>query len=58
MTGDSDVLVPPQNSRILAERIPDAECRIIEEGGHIFFIEQPEATNAALLDFFGRHPVS
>jgi pimeloyl-ACP methyl ester carboxylesterase len=56
MTGDADRLVPPENSRLLAGRIPHAELRIIEGGGHIFFIEQPRATNEALLDFFARHP--
>ncbi|MBW2270589.1 MAG: alpha/beta hydrolase [Deltaproteobacteria bacterium] len=57
MTGDADVLVPPENSRILAGRIPNAEFRVIEGGGHIFFLEQPAATNEALLDFFGRNPL-
>ena len=58
VTGDADVLVPPENSRILADRIPNAELRCIEGGGHIFFMEQPEATNTALLDFFARHPIA
>ena len=58
MTGDADILVPPENSRILADRIPGAELRILEGGGHIFFLEQPEATSRALLDFFARHPIA
>ena len=57
LTGDADRLVPPENSRILASRFPNGEARILEGGGHIFFMEQPEATNAALLEFFGRHPI-
>ena len=57
LTGSHDVLVPPENSRRLAARIPGAELAVIEEAGHIFFAEQPEATNRLLLDFLGRHPL-
>lgn len=53
--GTDDVLVPPENSRLLAERIPGAELVEIEDTAHIFFIEEPEATNRALLAFLGRH---
>jgi pimeloyl-ACP methyl ester carboxylesterase len=35
VTGDSDTLVPPENSRILAERIPCAELTVLEDSGHI-----------------------
>ena len=57
MTGDADVLGPPENSSILAQRIPNGELQVIEGGGHICFIEQPRATNAVLLGFLGRHPI-
>jgi pimeloyl-ACP methyl ester carboxylesterase len=55
LTGAQDILMPPRNSELLAERIPGAELVMIEEAGHIFFCEQPEATNRALLDFLARH---
>ncbi|MEJ2089980.1 MAG: alpha/beta fold hydrolase [Gammaproteobacteria bacterium] len=51
MTGKQDILVPPENSRMLAERIPNAELVEIDQAGHIFFCEQPEAVNEALLTF-------
>jgi 3-oxoadipate enol-lactonase len=51
LTGDADVLIPPENSKILAERIPGAELKIISGGGHQVLVEQPEACNAAVLDF-------
>jgi len=54
-TGVGDRLVPPENSRVIAERIPGAELKFIEGGGHVFFIEQPQAVNALLLDFLSRH---
>lgn len=53
--GTDDVLVPPENSRVLADRIPGAELVEIEETAHIFFIEAPEATNRALLGFLAKH---
>ena len=55
ITGRQDVLIPPENSRMLAERIPDSELAEIDQAGHIFFCEQPEATNKVLLDFMTRH---
>ncbi len=51
LTGDRDVLIPPENSKILAERIPGAELNIIPGGGHQVLVEQPEACNSAVLEF-------
>ena len=55
ITGDKDRLIPMENSRTLASRIPEAELLIIEGAGHIFFIEDAEETNKVVLDFLGRH---
>jgi pimeloyl-ACP methyl ester carboxylesterase len=55
IAGDADRLIPPENSRILASRIPDAELVIMENAGHGFFSETPESTKA-ILDFLRRHP--
>jgi 3-oxoadipate enol-lactonase len=51
LTGDGDLLIPPENSKNLAERIPGAELKIISGGGHQVLVEQPEACNAAVLGF-------
>ena len=51
LTGAEDVLIPPENSRIIADRIPGAECLVLEGGGHQILIEQPEACNRAIIDF-------
>ncbi len=51
MAGSHDVLIPTVNARKLAERIPGARKVIVENAGHVFFAEQPEACNQALLDF-------
>ena len=55
LTGSHDRLVPKENSGILADRIPGAELVEIPDAGHIFFAEQPDETNAVLLDFLLRH---
>lgn len=56
LTGNEDLLIPPENSTILAERIPRAQLRVIEGVGHQLFIEEPEACNRAVLEFLGsRH---
>jgi pimeloyl-ACP methyl ester carboxylesterase len=55
MTGDADLLVPAENSTLIAERIPGAELVSVADAGHCFFQEKPAATNAALLDFLRRH---
>ena len=55
IAGDNDRLIPVENSRILASRIPEAELAILKGAGHEFFIEDAEKANEAILDFLGRH---
>lgn len=49
--GDSDLLVPTENGRILASRIPGSRLVILPNAGHMFPTDQPELTRAALLEF-------
>ncbi len=51
LTGSEDVLIPPENAKIMAQRIPDARMHAIDDGGHLFLIEQPQQFNAAVMDF-------
>jgi pimeloyl-ACP methyl ester carboxylesterase len=55
MTGDEDPLIPPENSRFLAEHIPGAETVIFPAGRHAFNVEFEEESNSAVLDFVRRH---
>ncbi|MBX7220157.1 MAG: alpha/beta hydrolase [Blastocatellia bacterium] len=50
ISGDEDEIVPTQNSRNLADRIPQATLEIMA-GGHAFFMEQPEAYNQIVCEF-------
>ena len=54
LSGDTDVIVPVQNSRNLAAKIPGAELSICEGGSHTFFIEQPGEFNSVVSEFLGR----
>jgi pimeloyl-ACP methyl ester carboxylesterase len=54
LTGDADVLVPMQNSRNLAAKIPGAELRSIAGGSHLFFIEQADEFNSVVMEFLER----
>ena len=51
LTGDADAIVPVQNSRNLAARIPGAELRIIEGGSHTFFMERADEFNRIVTEF-------
>ena len=51
LTGDKDIVVPPQNSYNLAAAIPGSELKIIEGGSHMFFVEQAEEFNRTLVEF-------
>lgn len=52
ITGDEDRMMPPENAKLLAEGIRDAELYIVKGAGHGFFQERPEEVNKVLIDFF------
>ena len=51
MHGDQDRLVPLENGRSVAARIPGARFQLIRNAGHILTTDQPEACLQVLLDF-------
>ncbi|HYV56441.1 MAG TPA: alpha/beta hydrolase [Candidatus Nitrosopolaris sp.] len=56
ITGDADLLIPPANSRVLAEHIPNAKLVTIPGGSHGFNFETPERFNREVLDFLAGVP--
>jgi 3-oxoadipate enol-lactonase len=54
INGDADRVVPVENARILASRIPNAELKIFKNTGH-GMIEAGEELNRIILDFLRRH---
>jgi len=51
ITGAEDALIVAENSRMLAEKIPGAQLRIIPGGGHQFLVEQAHVANEVVLAF-------
>lgn len=49
--GEDDGMVPPENSRQLASRIPGAKLQLIRQCGHLPMLEQPEAVAGAVFEF-------
>lgn len=56
LAGTADRLIPAENSRILASRIPGAELAFFEGAGHGYLWEAEEEANLAVRDFLKRHP--
>jgi len=52
--GEQDAMAPLANARLLAQRIPDAELCVIPGAGHVFPLERPEETYAALSGWLDR----
>lgn len=55
IAGRDDRLVPAENSRKIAARIPGARLTELP-GGHLFFTEYPAEFNRAVIDFVRAHP--
>jgi len=51
LSGDSDVIVPIQNSRNLAAKIPGSTMCVLDGGSHTFFIEQAREFNHIVTEF-------
>ena len=55
IVGSEDKVLPPEESRILADVIPGAELSTIEHAGHLSNIEFPDRFNTILREFLDRH---
>jgi pimeloyl-ACP methyl ester carboxylesterase len=51
IAGAEDVLVPPQNARYLAGKIPGAKLALIENGGHGLMFQLPDEFEAQVTEF-------
>ena len=51
--GDQDRLVPPENGRALAARIPGARFELIRDAGHVMVTDQPEECVRRVREFLG-----
>ncbi len=53
MGGAHDTLCPPKKLAFVAELIPHAQCRVLEDAGHLPTLEQPEESATALREWLG-----
>lgn len=51
IAGSEDRVVPPENARLLAGKIPHAHLDIIEGAGHVVLIEAPDRFNHDVIAF-------
>ncbi|HEU4759650.1 MAG TPA: alpha/beta fold hydrolase [Dehalococcoidia bacterium] len=58
ITGTEDQVVPAENARILAERIPGAQLLELAGAGHGFLVEKAAEANAAVLGFLRQYRAS
>jgi pimeloyl-ACP methyl ester carboxylesterase len=49
--GDSDLLIPTENGRIIARAIPNAELVMLKDTGHRFMTDRLEESSRAILSF-------
>jgi len=57
VTGDHDPLVPPEQSRWLADNLPRADLVVLEKVGHMPHLEAPTALEKAITAWLAEHPV-
>ena len=55
MHGEQDALVPPENGRIIAGRIPGAELVMIPNANHVLMTDQPEHVSEVLVEWLDRN---
>ena len=48
--GTDDEMLPVENARLIADRIPGARLEIMDGIGHLFWVEEPERTVELLLE--------
>jgi pimeloyl-ACP methyl ester carboxylesterase len=48
---DQDQAIPVENSRLMAEALPDSRLSVLQGGGHMVNLEQPAELNKAILEF-------
>jgi 3-oxoadipate enol-lactonase len=54
MHGEADAMASPDNARLLADAIPDAELALIPGAGHAYLLEQPELARDRVADWLAR----
>ncbi|MEM3149183.1 MAG: alpha/beta hydrolase, partial [Candidatus Jordarchaeales archaeon] len=51
VSGGKDILVPPENGRLIAEKIPNAKLVVFEGSGHGLITQERERFVKLVIDF-------
>lgn len=51
----ADTITPPAGCAAIAEAFPRGEFRLLEGPGHLSYLDAPDAVNALIAEFAGRH---
>jgi len=51
LSGEFDMVVPPGNVELMADKLPNAKIKILPNTGHIFPLEDPEVAVKAIVEF-------
>ncbi len=54
--GDRDILIPPENTEVLRQRVNGSQVRIVPGVAHMFFWEKPEESAGAIVEFLSSVP--
>jgi pimeloyl-ACP methyl ester carboxylesterase len=57
ISGSMDVMTPEKYGRYMAENLPNADFALIEGGGHMLMIEQPQMVINAIRGFLDQLPL-
>jgi poly(3-hydroxyalkanoate) depolymerase len=55
IAGEDDRAIPLANAKMLARLIPDARLEVVEDGGHLFVLDEPESVAPAIEAFLDEH---
>jgi len=55
--GDADRVVPVENGRLLHEKLPESDLEIVEDGPHLFFIEEPDTVGTLTRAHLQANPI-
>jgi len=55
VAGQLDCLVSMEHQKDFAARLPQAEFKVVPDGGHLFFFQYPEQASAIFREFLKRH---
>ncbi len=51
MHGTNDQVLPDENAKLIAEKLPNGQLELFEGGSHLFFIEESEQVNERIAEF-------